>query len=186
MRNRSLIMIAANLLLAITACVNAQETGPTLHVDVDAVAEAGQVESVDGVTSSGQPDQAALEVFAGSGYAAVIDLRGENENRGMDEKAAVEALGMNYVPFPIADRDAISFENARKLDELIASYDEPVLIHCGSGDRVGALLALRQSLNGANNDEAIEHGRQGGMRRLEIVVRERLDSVDTASSESPD
>jgi len=148
---------------------------PSLHVDVADVVARGNVESVDGVTSSGQPDQAVLEVFSDSGYAAIIDLRGASEKRGIDEKAAVENLGMDYVLFPIESRAAINFENAAELDKLIESYDAPVLVHCGSGNRVGAMLALRQSLKGADDDAALEYGKEGGLTGLEGVVRIRLD-----------
>ena len=34
----------------------------------------------DGITAAGQPDKAALEVFADSGYATVIDMRAEDED----------------------------------------------------------------------------------------------------------
>jgi protein tyrosine phosphatase (PTP) superfamily phosphohydrolase (DUF442 family) len=76
--------------------------------------------------------------------------------------------------FPIVDEDEINFDRARDLDELIQSYDGPVLVHCASSNRVGALLALRHSLSGAGDEEALKHGRQGGMTRLEKVVVERL------------
>ena len=156
-------LTVAGLMLSI--CVHAGEAevsaGSRLHVNTDTVVEEGVVVPIDGITSSGQPDQAALEVFSESGYAAIIDLRGESENRGINEKAAVESLGMDYVLFPIESRAAISFENAAELDKLIKSYDAPVLIHCGSGNRVGALLALRQSLKGAD-DEAANHLRERG------------------------
>ncbi len=82
---------------------------------------------------------------------------------------------MDYVLFPIASREAINFENAAELDKLIESYDAPVLIHCGSGNRVGAMLALRQSLNGADDDAAIEYGKQGGLTGLEDLVKERFE-----------
>jgi uncharacterized protein (TIGR01244 family) len=147
----------------------------TLHVDVEAVVARGTVTPVDGVTSSGQPDQAAFEVFSDSGYVAVIDMRGEKEDRGMkDEQSAIKKLGMEYVLLPIEDEDAINFENAAKLDKLIASYDGPVLVHCGSGNRVGALLALRKSLNGASDEDAFAYGKDGGLTSLEDLVWKRL------------
>jgi uncharacterized protein (TIGR01244 family) len=162
--------------LMLSACAPAGDAPPSsgLHVDTDNVVKEGAVVPIDGITSSGQPDQAALEVFSESGYTAVIDLRGESEDRGMDEKEAVESLGMEYVLFPIESREAISFENAAELDKLIESYDAPVLIHCASGNRVGAMLALRQSLKGANDEAAIKYGRDGGLTGLEDVVKERL------------
>lgn len=168
------ILAVAGLLLSI--CVHAGDAPASagLHVDTGHVVKEGAVVPIDGITSAGQPDQAALEVFSESGYAVVIDIRGESENRGMDEKATVESLGMDYVLFPIEDRAAISFENAAELDKLIESYDAPVLIHCGSGNRVGALLALRQSLKGDDDEAAVAYGKEGGLTGLEGVVRERL------------
>ena len=150
----------------------------SLKVDLDRVVEIGTVSPVDGVTASGQPDEAALEVFADVGYVAVIDLRGADESRGIDEAALVEETGMYYVSLPIEGREAISFENARKLDALIGEHNGPVLVHCGSGNRVGALLALRASANGADDEAAIEKGKAGGMTRLEGLVRERLAEGD--------
>lgn len=168
----------AVLVFTTSAVADHDEPVATLKVDIDAVVDAGAVQAVDGVTSSGQPSVAALEVFSDSGYSAVIDLRGEDEDRGLDdERAVVEGLGMEYVALPIASRDGISFENAERLDELIGQYDGPVLVHCGSGNRVGALLALRESLNGASDEEALEAGREGGLTRLEGLVRERLDEA---------
>jgi len=162
-------------LFVLSACAGDIEVAPEspLKVDLANVVEAGAVASVDGVTSAGQPDEAALKVFAESGYAAVIDLRTEGEDRGLDEQAVVEGLGMDYVPLPIS-RDGITFENAKALDELISSYNEPVLVHCGSANRVGALLALRSSLAGVADETAIKMGKKGGLTRLEPRVREVL------------
>ncbi|MCH7981718.1 MAG: hypothetical protein IID59_09450 [Proteobacteria bacterium] len=158
----------------LAACEGAPASTDTLLVDVGAVAKQNTVTPVDGITSAGQPDQAALTVFGDNGYVAIIDMRGEREDRGMDERAVVESLGMDYVLLPIASEDDISFENAQKLDDLLAAYDGPVLVHCASGNRVGALLALRQSMNGADDEAAIEYGKQGGLTGLEPVVQKRL------------
>jgi len=159
--------------------VYAADDGPVAqqraYVAIADVVKTGHVQPVDGVTAAGQPDVAALQVFADSGYVAIVDMRGPEEDRGMDdEKGVVEGLGLEYVAFPIAGKDEISFDKARELDELIQTYDGPVLLHCASSNRVGAMLALRHSLNGASDEEALEHGRNGGMTRLESVVVERL------------
>jgi uncharacterized protein (TIGR01244 family) len=146
---------------------------PTLKVDLRAVVSTGTVQPVDGLTSAGQPDEAALKVFAEQGYGTVIDLRTEGEDRGIDEVAAVEGLGMTYFNLPIG-RDSINFDNARALDRLIENAEGPVLIHCGSGNRVGALLALRKSLAGADDAAALDYGREAGMTSLEPRVQEVL------------
>jgi uncharacterized protein (TIGR01244 family) len=174
--------ISALLVITLAFGVAADETdfGPvsSLKVDLEKVVELGTVSPVDGITSAGQPDEAALEVFADAGYATVIDLRGEGEDRGFDEAAVVEELGLHYVALPIANGGEITFDNARRLDELLQEYPGPVLVHCASGNRVGALLALRASLDGADDERALSLGREGGLTSLEGAVQERLAGDD--------
>lgn len=146
----------------------------TLKVDLATVVSKGAVEPVNGITAAGQPDNAAFEVFAEAGYKTVIDLRTDGEDRGLDEAAVVSELGMTYINLPIAGLRAVNLENARQLGQLLAEVDGPVLLHCGSSNRVGALLALGRSLEGASDEEALEYGRAGGMTRLEKRVIEVL------------
>ena len=168
------------LVLAFGAMADEPDLAPvsSLTVDLERVVELGTVSPVDGITSAGQPDKAALEVFADSGYVTVIDMRGRDEARGFEEAAFVEELGLQYVAFPIESEDDISFAKARQLDELLRENPGPVLVHCASGNRVGALLALRASIHGADDEEALRLGREGGLTRLEVVVRERLAAGD--------
>jgi len=167
-----------NILFLILFALAAQgeEISPSMKVAIDDVLAAGKVIPVDGVTSTGQPDEAALKIFADSGYVAVIDLRTAAEERGIDEATAVEAAGMEYVSLPIAGAPAVNFENATKLDEYLASFSGPVVVHCGVGNRVGALLALRQSQKGDDDETAIAYGKRGGLTRLEPRVREVLEA----------
>ena len=173
-------LLVPTLLLACAApIVQAGEpdtaSAQRIHVDLTAIVESGAVAPVKGVTSAGQPNAQALQVFADSGYVAVIDLRGPQEDRGYDEAAVVQDLGLEYVPLPIVGGDAVSYENAGKLDAILKQYDGPVLLHCGSGNRVGALLALRESLAGSDDETALEVGRSAGLTRLDSVVKQRLD-----------
>ena len=156
----------------------------SLKVDLDEVVAAESVVPADGITVSGQPDEEALAVFAESGYTTVIDLRGRQENRGLDEQAAVEALGMSYVPLPIENGDQVSFESAAELTRLIDEADGPVLLHCGSGNRVGALLALAKHQDGASVEESIRYGEEGGLTRLRTLVEKRL-AVASSEESSP-
>ena len=139
----------------------------TLKVDLEQVVRLGRVEPVDGVTMAGQPDAAALKVFA------VIDLRTKDEDRGLDEPAVVAGLGMEYVSMPI-DRDDITIEKARELDALLDAYDEPVLLHCASSNRIGALIALNFYDETGDAELALAMGRAAGMKSLEPLVRKML------------
>lgn len=173
MRLTSLIILSSTL--ALTACISKNvvaEESPT-KVDLQEVLATGEATPVRGITPAGQPDAATLKVFADNGYAAVIDLRTVAEDRGFNEQAVVEGLGMKYLAMPV-DGQGITFANAKVLDELLAEIDAPVLLHCASSNRVGALLALRAALNGASDAEALEIGRQAGLSSLEPAVRKAL------------
>lgn len=169
---RRLLLVAA--LLAAAPAI-AGDSEPSVLADLAEVVASGKVEPVGGVTAAGQPTVEALRVFAASGYTVVIDMRAPDEDRGVDDwPGAVESLGMDYVALPVADVADISFETAAKLDEMLEHADGPVLVHCASGNRVGAVLALRESLRGADDESAMDYGRKAGMTRLEPVVREIL------------
>ena len=124
--------------------------------------------------STGQPDEALLSAAKAAGYVAVIDLRTAAEERGMDEVAAVESLGMSYHLIEVAGARGVTYENAKALDDVMAGIDGPVLLHCRTGNRVGALLALRAGMDGASVEEALALGRAAGLGSLEAAVLERL------------
>ena len=178
MNTTKLVMVAA-LLAATAACADdAAAPASRPYVDVDSIATVDDVAPVDGLRAAGQPDAADLRVFRDAGYRAVIDLRGPDEDRGMDEAAVAAELGLDYISLPIVGSEAIKFETARQLDALLKRYDQPVLVHCGSSNRVGALLALRQRLDGASESEALDYGRSAGLGRLTPVVEERIAAGD--------
>jgi len=175
MVNGKILVLAGCLMLSgATVAEDMQD----IHVDIGQVESSDDLRPVDGLTSSGQPDADEFALFAEAGYVAVIDLRGEMEDRGLDEEAVLAELGMEYVTLPLSSPDAISYENASKLDEILSGFDGPVLVHCGSGNRVGALLALRESANGASAEDALQYGRDAGMTGLEPVVRSKLAAKD--------
>jgi uncharacterized protein (TIGR01244 family) len=164
-------------LLMFAFAASAEETPARLNTSIEDIVAAGEAIPVDGMTSTGQPTEEALKIFADSGYVAVIDLRTAEEDRGMDdEPAAVEAAGMSYISLPVAGGDGVTFENSTRLDEYLASFDGPVVVHCGGGNRVGALLALRQSQKGDDDETSVAYGKKGGLTRLEPKVREVLEA----------
>jgi uncharacterized protein (TIGR01244 family) len=122
-----------------------------------------RAEPLPGITTSGQPDETALAELADDGFVAVIDLRTPDEDRGLEEQSIVEALGMEYISLPIDGQGGVNYENAFALNAILGEAQGPVLIHCSTGNRAGALLSLRQRLNGAGVDEALETGLRAGM-----------------------
>jgi len=131
-------------------------------------------DAVKGITTAGQPSAEALSAAAKAGYKAVIDLRPESEDRGFDEKKTVETLGMSYVSLPVAGAGGVTYANATTLDKLLHDLPQPVLVHCATSNRVGALLALRAKLGGADDKAALDVGVASGLASLKPAVEQKL------------
>jgi uncharacterized protein (TIGR01244 family) len=131
------------------------------------------LEPLPGVVVGGQPTLAQLDEAASRGLRTVINLRTAGESA--IGRAEIEARGMAYVELPIAGVEDLTPANAAALDRALATAEHPVMVHCGSGNRVGALLALRaRYIEGASAEEALRFGREAGLTRLEAPVREIL------------
>jgi len=122
---------------------------------------------------SGAIDAAAVAKLRAAGVRHVINLRTPAESPGFDESRAVTEQGLAYHALPIAGRESLTMENARRLDDLLKQIGaESVLIHCASGNRVGALVAVREAwIKGRSPDEAIAEGKRWGLTKLEDTVR---------------
>lgn len=126
--------------------------------------------------SGGQPDAEQLKAAAAAGIRRVINLRPASEDAGYDEAAAAAALKLDYQLLPIAGPQDLTADNVRKLDALLAAgAGAPTLIHCASGNRVGALMALRAAwLQQQPTEAALDIGRRWGLTKMEPAVRQLL------------
>jgi uncharacterized protein (TIGR01244 family) len=130
-----------------------------------------------GLIVGGQPTEEQLSHLAANGLSRVVDLRGEDEDRGLDERAVAESLGLEYVAIPIPDRASLNWTAAAELNALLSSDQGTVLVHCRSGNRAGAVFALSASLDGESSVEAaLEIGRAHGLTSLEEHVLPLLES----------
>lgn len=127
--------------------------------------------------SGGQPSQSDLQQLKQKGVDTVINMRPLSE-MSWDEQAYVESLGMEYKTLPISDSADINWENAKKLSALLEGRsEEQTLVHCASGNRVGALVALTEFQKNKDAAQALEVGRAWGMTRLESHVSALLEAA---------
>ena len=164
-------------LLALAAC--SQE--PTLDNDIIAQADiVNMLAPEENIISSGQPTEEQFQVLADAGIKHVINLRTPQE-MDWDEAGLVESLGMQYHSIPVAVSAGLTRENAQELYDLLENFaGEPVVVHCASGQRVGALIALSAQQNrGMDAGDALEEGRRWGLSspRLTPVVRQVLGEI---------
>jgi protein tyrosine phosphatase (PTP) superfamily phosphohydrolase (DUF442 family) len=127
-----------------------------------------------GVTTGGKPSEAQLRQAKELGYRTVISLLPEAEMQGEAEE--VRALGMRFVSIPIANAGALTEENAQRLAAAMdAPASKPLLLHCASGNRAGALLALKVFyMDAATRADALELGTRAGMTSLRPDVEAKM------------
>ena len=148
--------------------------GPGFEVDREALESAGILNlsaPEELVFAAGQPSQEQIQALAEAGVRHVVSLRTDGEI-DWDESSQVRAAGMEFHSIPVAGADGVTSGNAQTLDQLLARLDgQPVLLHCGSGNRVGALRARSARDGGASLEDALAEGRRWGLTSMEETVR---------------
>lgn len=124
--------------------------------------------------TAAQPTQADLVSLKKAGVTKIINLRKPSEEISYNEELEAKKLGLEYVSFPISGEAEITLENAQKLHKMLKGEDK-VFLHCATGNRVGALLAIRaHELEGKSMDESLKIGHEAGLSSLETRVRSVL------------
>lgn len=127
------------------------------------------------VYSAGQPAAGEWPALAAHGVTTVIDLRPDAERPDRDEAGEVRAAGLAYRRIPVAGPQDLTPQAARALWEAIEAAPGEVLVHCASGNRAGALLAIAAANEGGMApDAALDLGRRAGMTSTEPRVRDVL------------
>ena len=108
------------------------------------------------------------------GFKLIIDIRQPTEGGVKEEQAQAATLGLAYQNIPFA-KDETAWRQVEEIEALLAeSSNYPVLIHCGSANRVGAFWALYRYRPGVPAQIAIEEGRAIGLKSREAQTRALL------------
>lgn len=108
------------------------------------------------------------------GFKLLIDLRRPEEDGVSEEVAAAQELGIAYVNVPLA-KDQSAWDQVTEVERLLENQDNyPILLHCGSANRAGAVWALYRHRQGVPALIAIEEGLAVGLKSREAQVRELL------------
>jgi uncharacterized protein (TIGR01244 family) len=164
-------MLAASALLCSSIVAGAAEADVLTSLP-------GHVAVTARLHASGQPSVEALTKLGSTGVRTVIDLRPDAETPDLDEKSVVEKSGVAYRSLPIAGKSSLTRENVIAFDRLLEEAKEgEVLMHCATGNRVGAMMALRAHwLQGKSPDEALAIGKAAGMTGLAADVKNLVEA----------
>ena len=111
---------------------------------------------------SGQPEPADFEEAKKRGVKAVINLRTASE-LNWDEGKKVKGLGMTYHPLGFRAPDTLTDDIIAKSVKVMA--DQPVLLHCASANRVGAIWMAHRVINdGLEVEAAAAEAKTVGLR----------------------
>lgn len=141
MRSSLMTVLAGTALLVTLADAGAQTPqtypGVTKFTRVDAV-----------VACAGATEISALEQLKKDGFVAVINLRPASEPNANVEQSEARAkeLGLKYIHIPFngqaPEASAVDTFLARVADRS----NQPVFIHCGTANRVGAMWLTKRVL----------------------------------------
>lgn len=108
------------------------------------------------------------------GFKTILDLRTAEE--GADaERVLAASVGIAYLNLAVANH-APTPEQVATFGRIVEdSANLPILVHCSSANRVGAIWALYRASRGVPAMVAVEEGRTLGLKPgREKAVRERL------------
>ena len=117
------------------------------------------------VACAGATPPEAMAVLRERGFNAVINFRTAGENGASVDagQAAAEAAGLNYVHIPF--RQATPEVVETFLAAVAEPANQPVFIHCGSANRVGAMwLIKRVKQDGYSLEDATAEAEAIGLR----------------------
>lgn len=158
------------------ACCDSNRSGAVPQPIVREIEGLANARAVgDDLLFGGQPTPAALAALAAKGYRTVLSTRAEGE-LPWDEAALVDSLGMRFVSIPMASPvEAITDRMVDQFDALMREAERPLLLHCGSGNRVAGLWAVwLAEREGVEPTQALGLGEKAGMTRIRPIVEKRL------------
>jgi uncharacterized protein (TIGR01244 family) len=121
-----------------------------------------------GLVAAGQPSPEGLAQLKEMGFKTVINLRTEKEG-AKDEEAVLKAAGLGYVWVPVT-AETLSRADAEAVGKVLEDPSSgPVLLHCATANRVGAVWALLQALRGRTPEEAESDGKAVGLKSPVLI-----------------
>jgi uncharacterized protein (TIGR01244 family) len=133
------IAVTTVAVIAATAFAVAQEkmtrAGITNYTKVDAVVACG-----------GATETSALEGLKADGFKSVVNLRLASEQGANipENEAKAKALGLNYFHLPLSGSAPDPAVVDKFLGVVSDKSNQPVYIHCGSANRVGAVWMVKR------------------------------------------
>lgn len=126
------------------------------------------------IGTGGNIDPTGIPMLKAMGFKTIIDLN-TNEQGAAVQGPMVTQAGMDFVHISVST-DAPTAEQVAAFAKVVEDPNTyPVLMHCESANRVGAMWALYRASKGVPNEVAVQEGRALGLKTSrEAAVRQML------------
>jgi len=178
--------LAVSLLAAVMAAgCSSREPARAARLEPYELGSTPHLHAYGDILLAGQPSSADLELAAEQGVRTVINMR-KPEELELDEGALVRELGMAYVHEPWNGPEELTDEVFDTYRALLDGAERPVLLHCKSANRVGAVwLAWRVLDGGLPVEEARAEAREVGLKTPQYEAA-ALEYVERRGSLNPE
>ena len=120
---------------------------------------------------AGQPKPEDFALLKKMGIKTVIQMN-YRERLPFNEEALAKSHGMNYVYLPWNGPKLLTDEVYDRTRKLLNDSEKPLLLHCASANRVGAIWLVWRVLDGGIPlEQAIAEAKEVGMRTPGYLVR---------------
>ncbi|MBI1379739.1 MAG: hypothetical protein GC161_01480 [Planctomycetaceae bacterium] len=121
-----------------------------------------------------QPQASDLNQAQADGVRCVLDFRPEGEDRGYDEGALLAELGVPRTIVGFASAEELTDDVFDRARVALAEMPRPLLVHCGSANRVGAVWIVYRTLDlGVDLEQAVTEAKTIGLRAPALEQRAR-------------
>ena len=126
-----------------------------------------------GTLIGGEPSPEQLTSLVESGFTSMISLRAHGESQ--HSVADYAKQGVTLIHLPISGPHDFTEAFLKEFDDALTTSEQPIVIFCATGNRVGAALALHAfRFSGMTKEGALTFGKQAGLTRLEGFVQHWL------------
>lgn len=131
------------------------------------------------IGTAGVVRQGGFEEAKALGFKTILNLNTAGEG-AVEERGVAEAAGLRYIWISVATK-APTLEQVKQFARHVGDpKNYPILVHCQSANRVGAMWALYRASQGVPPQIAIQEGRTVGLKpSRETAVRQQLKLLGT-------
>ena len=147
------------------------KTPATQSIEEIELGSTNNVHQCGDIVFAGQFEEADIPKLKEAGITQVISLRKDDE-AGWDEAKIVQDAGLKHASIAFQSAEEFTDEKITELRKLLDGTEGKTMLHCGGGNRVGAVWITHRVLDdGVELDTAIEEAKTIGLKSEPLKQR---------------